>query len=65
MEITVASNENKRVEKVAVAKNGEKYIAKRENEPALYELAASAIPDLEKAEAEVKPAASAPAGKKK
>jgi hypothetical protein len=65
MEITVTSNDNKRVEKVAVAKNGEKYLAKRENEPALYELAASAVPDLEKAAAEVKPAAPAPAGKKK
>ena len=68
MEITVASNDNKRVEKVAVAKSGEKYIAKRENEPALYELTASAIPDLEKAASELKPAAppaSAPAGKKK
>jgi hypothetical protein len=30
MEITVTSNDSKRVEKVAVAKNGEKYIAKRE-----------------------------------
>ena len=65
MEITVTSNDSKRVEKVAVAKNGEKYIAKRENEPALYELAASAVPDLEKAAAGVKPAATAPAAKKK
>ena len=65
MEITVTSNDSKRVEKVAVAKNGEKYIAKRESEPALYELAASAVPDLEKAAAGVKPAATAPAAKKK
>ena len=68
MEITVTSNDNKRIEKVAVAKSGEKYIAKRENEPALYELTASTIPDLEKAASELKPAAPpapAPATKKK
>ena len=68
MEITVTSNDNKSIEKVAVAKTGEKYIAKRENEPALYELKASTIPDLEKAASELKPAAPpapAPATKKK
>jgi len=68
MEILVTSNDNKRIEKAAVAKSGEKYIAKRENEPALYELASSAIPDLEKAASDVKPAAPpmpAPAAKKK
>jgi hypothetical protein len=68
LEITVTSPDNKRVERVAIAKSGEKYIAKRENEPALYELAASAVSDLEKAAAELKLApapTSAPAAKKK
>jgi len=44
------------VEKVLIAKKGNEYIAKREDEPALYELSASAITDLQKAAADVKPA---------
>jgi hypothetical protein len=41
-------------------------VAKRENEPALYELGASAITDLQKAASELKPAPPpAPAPKKK
>ena len=68
IEVTVTSDSGKRVEKVLVAKNGDQYIAKRENEPALYELSASAITDLQKAATNVKPApapAPAPAPKKK
>jgi hypothetical protein len=68
LDIAVTSNDNKRVERVVIAKSGENYIAKRENEPALYELAASAVSDLEKAAAELKPAPAptpAPAAKKK
>src|SRR5205823_4556222 len=38
IEITVTSDTGKRVEKVQIAKNGDNYVAKRENEPALYEL---------------------------
>lgn len=60
VEITVSSDDNKRVERVVLAKSGDKYIAKRENEPALYEVAASAISELEKAAAELKPAAVPP-----
>jgi len=48
------------VEKVLIAKNGDRYIAKRENEPALYELSATAITDLQKAAADVKPAPAPP-----
>jgi hypothetical protein len=66
IEVTVTSDSGKRVEKVQIAKNGDEYIAKRENEPALYEFGASAVSDLQKAAADVKPApAPAPAPKKK
>lgn len=62
LDMTVTSDSGKRVEKVSIAKNGDRYIAKRENEPALYELSATAITDLQKAAADVKPApAPAPA----
>ena len=60
IEVTVTSDSGKRVEKVQIANNGDRYIAKRENEPALYELNASAITDLQKAAGDVK-AAPAPA----
>jgi hypothetical protein len=55
MELTATSNGGKTVEKVLIAKNGEQYIAKRENEPALYELDATAVKDLEKAADDLKP----------
>lgn len=69
MELTATSNGGKNVEKVLIAKAGDHYIAKRENEPALYELDASAVTDLEKAAADLKPApepklAPAPTSKK-
>jgi hypothetical protein len=67
LDVTVTSNDNKRVEKVLISKNGDKYVAKRENEPALYELEATAVSDLQKSAADVKPAAEpkpAPATKK-
>jgi hypothetical protein len=62
MELTVTSNEGKRAEKVLISKSGDNYIAKRENEPALYQLDSSSVTDLQKLAAEVKPAP--PAGKK-
>ena len=68
LDMTVTSDSGKRVEKVLISKNGDSYIAKRESEPALYELNASAITDLQKATADVKPAPApppAPAPKKK
>jgi len=66
IDITVTSDGGKRVEKVQIAKNGDDYIAKRENEPALYELSATSIKDLQDAAAGLKPAAPpAPAAKKK
>jgi hypothetical protein len=63
LNLTVTSDSGKRVEKVAISKAGEHYIAKRENEPALYELPASSITDLQNSAAAVKPAAAAPTKK--
>ena len=57
VDITVTSNDGKRVEKVAISKTGDSYIAKRENEPALYQLDAKTIDDLKKSAADVKPSA--------
>lgn len=55
LELTVTSNDGKRVEKVSIAKSGNNYIAKRENEPPLYELDAAAVDGLQKAAEEIKP----------
>ena len=54
IEATVTSNDGKRVEKVTVMKQGEKYFAKRENEPSIYELDGKAAEELQKAASEVK-----------
>lgn len=56
LELSVLSNDNERMEKVLVAKNGERSIAKRENEPALYEISSSALAELQKAATDLKPA---------
>ena len=56
LDVTVTSDGGKRVEKVMISKNGDNYIAKRENEPALYELNASAISELQKTASDLKPA---------
>src|SRR5437667_7514971 len=55
LDVTVTSDGGKRVEKVMIAKNGDDFLAKRENEPALYELNASAITELQKSAADLKP----------
>jgi Domain of unknown function (DUF4340) len=57
IDITVTSDEGKRVEKVAISKASDNYIAKRENEPALYQLDAKTVDDLKKSADDVKPAA--------
>ena len=57
IEIAVTSEDGKRVEKVSIAKSGDNYVAKRENEPALYQLDSSAVDGLQKAADEMKPAA--------
>jgi len=65
VEVTVTSNDGKRVDKVLIAKSGDNYIAKRENEPALYQLDSSSVADLQKFAAGLTPAAPAPADGKK
>jgi hypothetical protein len=64
LDVTVTSNDNKRVEKVAIRKQGSQYFAQRENEPSIYELDSSAVEGLQKAAADVKEAAPEPAKKK-
>jgi hypothetical protein len=56
IQIVVTSNDSKRVERATIAKSGDNYIAKRENEPALYELSDSSIQELQKSAANLKPA---------
>ncbi len=54
IDLTVASNEGKRTEKILIAKSGDTYIAKRDGEPSLYQLDAKSVEDLQKAVADVK-----------
>jgi hypothetical protein len=63
IDLTVSSNDGKRVEKVLISKQGSDYVAKRENEPSLYGLDAKAVDDLSKAASDVKEAP--PPSKKK
>lgn len=55
--ITVTSDDGKGVEKIEMAKSDDGYVAKRENEPTLYQLNSSAVDDLQKAADEIKPGA--------
>jgi hypothetical protein len=55
LDVTVSSNSGKRVEKVSITKQGGTYLAKRENEPSIYELDSKAVEELQKAANEVKP----------
>ena len=64
IEITVISEDDKRTEKVQIAKSGDHYIAHRENEPTLYELSANSIDGLLKAAQDLKPAPNQAAQKK-
>jgi hypothetical protein len=63
-EATVVSNDGKRIEKVAITKQGDRNFAKREGDPSIYEMDSQAVADLQKAAADVKEAAPEP-GKKK
>jgi hypothetical protein len=62
-EVTVTSNNGKRVEKVSISKNGDDYFAKRENEPSIYQPDAKAAQDLINAAKDIKEAPQA-SGKK-
>ena len=55
--VTVTSGQGKQVEKVLISKSGDHYIAKRNNESALYQLSASDVNDLTAAVDAIKPAA--------
>jgi len=57
MDIAVTSDDGKRVENVFIAKSGNSYIARRENETSLYQLDSSSVDALEKSADEIKPAA--------
>jgi hypothetical protein len=63
-EATVTSNEGKKVEKVAIRKQGTDYFAQREGEPSIYQLDAKAVDDLQASASGVKEAAPAPVKKK-
>ena len=66
IEVTIVSDSGKRTEKVLISKDVDHFVAKRENEPALYEVAVSAITDLQNSATGLKPApAPAPAPPKK
>jgi len=65
IEITVVSGGGKKTEKVQVAQAGPRYIAKRENEPTLYELDPKSVPDLLQAAADVKESKPDPKAAKK
>jgi hypothetical protein len=58
VDVTVTSNDGKRVEKVQIAKSNDSYLAKRENDLVLYQLNSRNVDDLQKAAEGVKPAAS-------
>ena len=57
--IAVTSNEGKRNERVEFAKVADNYLARRENEPALYQIDAKTASDLISASKAIKPAAPA------
>jgi hypothetical protein len=62
LELVAVSYSGKQVERVALAKSGNDWLARRENEPSLYQLDGKVVEELQKAIAEVK--AAAPPAKK-
>jgi hypothetical protein len=56
VELTAASNGGKTMEKVSIAKDGDHYVAKRDGEPALYQLDPVVISGLQLAAQDLKPA---------
>jgi hypothetical protein len=55
IQVVVTSDDGKRTENVSIAKSGDGYIAKRENEPSLYYLVSTALEALQKAADDIKP----------
>jgi len=58
--LLVVSNDSKPTEQIQIDKTGDSYTAKRENEPALYQLNAADVSAIESAADAVKPAAPPP-----
>jgi len=56
IDLAVTSDTGKRIEKVLISKNGDNFVAKRQDEPALYALTASSVTELQKVAADLKPA---------
>jgi Domain of unknown function (DUF4340) len=56
IEITVAWDGGKRTDKISIAKSGTNYIARRENDPTLYQLESKAVDEMQKTADDVKPA---------
>jgi Domain of unknown function (DUF4340) len=56
IDVTVSTNDGKHVERVLISKQADKYVAKRENEPGLYELDAKSVEDVQKSAGDMKPA---------
>jgi uncharacterized protein DUF4340 len=57
VDITVATDDGKRIEKVALAKSGDVYLARRENDSTIYSLKSDSVESVEKAADDIKPAA--------
>jgi hypothetical protein len=56
IDVTATSKGGKTVEKVLIAKDGDHYVARRDGEPALYQLDPVVVTGLEKAAQDMKPA---------
>src|SRR5437660_4801901 len=56
IDLAVTSDTGKRIENVLISKNGDDFVAKRQDEPALYELTASSVTELQKVAVDLKPA---------
>jgi len=57
IDVTVASDDGKRVERVLMAKSNDGYVAKRVNDPTLYRLNASSVDGLHELADQIKPSA--------
>ncbi|MGD0578538.1 MAG: DUF4340 domain-containing protein, partial [Bryobacteraceae bacterium] len=64
IDITVVSGDGKKTEKVALAKSGQDWLARREGEPSLYVVSAQAVDELQHAAADLKEEQVKPAAKK-
>lgn len=59
IDVTIAFDDGKGVEKVLMAKSSDGYVAKRENDPTLYRLNASGVDGLQELADQIKPSANA------